>query len=80
MIQNVLMQILDSAVIDEDIAFPLLTALVKTDAKATYNRYARYFTLLPMINCTMPFQRVLHPSEIQKLAFSTGEQADFFIR
>lgn len=47
MIQDVLMQILDSAVIDEDIAFPLLTALVKTDAKAADNRYAGYFTLLP---------------------------------
>ncbi|XP_078368616.1 uncharacterized protein LOC144652478 isoform X4 [Oculina patagonica] len=35
--QGVLLQILGSAVIDEDIAFPLLTVLVKTDAKAADN-------------------------------------------
>jgi len=36
--QQIISEILGSAFIDEDIAFPLLTALVKTDAKATANR------------------------------------------
>ena len=36
--QEFISKILGSAFIDEDIAFPLLTALVKTDAKAAANR------------------------------------------
>lgn len=37
--QQVLLSILDAAVIDADTAGPILTALVTTDAKAAENRY-----------------------------------------
>lgn len=36
--QEIISQILGSTFIDQDITFPLLTALVKTDAKVAVNR------------------------------------------
>lgn len=36
--QEIISEILSSVIVDEDIALPLLTALVKTDATAAVNR------------------------------------------
>ena len=42
--QDFILDYLDSAVVGKDNAVPLFTALVKTDATATGNRYGSWFT------------------------------------